>query len=185
MLNHGHVGPVRFITSVDIPKQGQTMQQAASNLHQNEAASSSNLTSNSTSTATMVTNSYYRTVVITGGEGYDEYKSSSSNLTMANVNSVGISLSNLVSSSANIAVTTTATNSSQQQQQQQAQQLHQQQQQHSDSNAVISGGSNTNSNLSGSPISANTVSSNNATSILDDAVIGKEDLVNYILTWET
>ena len=180
------MGPVRFITSVDIPKQGQTMQQTASNLHQNETASSSNLISNSTSTATMVTNSYYRTVVITGGEGYDEYKTSSSNLTMANVNSVGISLSNLVSSSANIAVTTTATNSSQQQQQQQqTQQLHQQQQQHSDSNAVISGGSNTNSNLSGSPISANTVSSNNATSILDDAVIGKEDLVNYILTWET
>lgn len=178
------MGPVRFITSVDIPKQGQPMQQAASNLHQNEA-SSSNLTPNSQSTASMVTNSYYRTVVITGGEGYDEYKSSS-NLTMANV-SVGISLSNLVSSSANIAVTTTATNSSQQQQQQQQpQQLHQQQQQHSDSgNTALSGGSNANSNLSGSPISANTVSSNNATSILDDAVIGKEDLVNYILTWET
>lgn len=179
------MGPVRFITSVDIPKQGQTMQQAASNLHQNEA-SSSNLTPNSQSTASMVTNSYYRTVVITGGEGYDEYKSSS-NLTIANVNSVGISLSNLVSSSANIAVTTTATNSSQQQQQQQQpQQLHQQQQQHSDSgNTALSGGSNANSNLSGSPISANIVSSNNATSILDDAVIGKEDLVNYILTWET
>lgn len=153
VLNHGHVGPVRFITSVDIPKQ--------SSLHQlNEVglAKDTLITSPTSNTTT----SLYRTVVISGGEGYDEYKSLS---TMTS----GISLSNSGTSNVN-----TQTN----------QQINMADIQ---SGILNSSGSpsNTSNIISNSPISTSMqLISTSMSSNLDENNVGKEDLVNYVLTWE-
>ncbi len=74
-MNNGHVGPVRFITSVEVLK--------------NQPVTFTTQISTGESPApntTTTTSSLYKTVVISGGEGYEEYKGT--------VNSSGGSSSN-------------------------------------------------------------------------------------------
>ena len=53
-MNQGHLGPVRFITSVEVPKN----QHVSSNSENNKEANSL----------------MFKTIAVSGGEGYEEYK---------------------------------------------------------------------------------------------------------------
>lgn len=139
MLNYGHTGPVRFITSVDIPKQ-------------------SSLQANDNTTVRELTKNQLRTVVISGGEGYDEYRPLSTVTSGTSLSNIGVSNSN---SNANA-------------NQNDTQNL---------SNSPLSGGNVINS---GSPSNSMNMANMSASmsSNLDENNLGKEDLVNYVLTWE-
>lgn len=132
----------------------------------------------------MMTNSLYRTVVLSGGEGYEEYKSSSSSPLNAAVN-VGISLSNLVASSSGLPGQVSTTGGLQQPPQQQQQQQQQSAVSGSDASTAAASSSTTGAAAAAATsfnsgtliMSSSAASSSN----LDD---GKEDLVNYVLAWE-
>lgn len=149
VLNHGHVGPVRFITSVEVPKN-----QSNSLISPNQAAENQNKET---------TNSLYKTIVISGGEGYEEYK-------LTNNASSGTSLGNSTSNT-NIGMSIN------------------QQTNISDIQTGSIGSSLANAgNISNSPVSMsnmpnmfpNSYPSSNA----DEAGLGKDDLINYAVTWE-
>lgn len=144
---------MRFITSVEIPKQQQQQQQ------QNKTNSESSESSVNKETL----NSICKTVVISGGEGYEEYKGVSMICS-------GISLSN--SSASNI-----FTN----------QQSSLVDSQNSMMNSLTSNGSMifSNASLNNGFNGANQqISSSSFSSNCDENQIGKDDLVNYVLTWE-
>lgn len=144
---------------------------------------------------TGTTHSLYRTVVISGGEGYDEYRLTTSSITTSNV---GISLSNM-SSSTNPAVSGVLGSNS----------VNNQQQASLDTNISMAASSNAAINMmlaanplgsssgGGSGVSSGTNVGNNATSCntvmtsssmmlpnFEESHLGKEDLVNYVLSWE-
>ncbi len=123
-MESGHVGPVRFLTCVEIPKTNNQLEN----------------------------DDLYRTIVISGGEGKEEYKSS-----------IGMNAPN----------------------------------QNSTQNQIfnsLEGQSSTNSNtnimasnyVSGSPVSTLTHALSNSYmgSSTEETNTGKDDLVNYLLTWE-
>lgn len=143
-LNHGHVGPVRFISSVEIPKQQQQTQ--IGNKPSFDAVE------NTINKETL--NISYKTVVISGGEGFEEYKSTStlgSGVSLSNSNMSGqqISQANLLDIQGSMV------------------------------NSLASQSSMQASSVNNSILSNSSISSN-----CDEFSIGKEDLVNYVLTWE-
>ena len=140
------MGPVRFITSVEIPK------------NQPSPTPSSSAQINIDNLFKETTNSLYKTVVISGGEGYEEYKilpisaatsNSSSSAEIKNSNPLNALASQL---SNNL-----------------------------DINSNHQTGSLSNSsafnNANASPKPAFSCS-------LDENSLGKDDLVNYVLAWE-
>jgi hypothetical protein len=150
VLNHGHVGPVRFITSVEVPKN-----QSSSLISPNQAVDNLNKET---------TNSLYKTIVVSGGEGYEEYKftsNASSGTTLGNSTSnsnIGMSI-NQQTNIADIQAGSIGSNLA------------------------------NNGNISNSPVSMssmpnmfpNSFPSSNA----DEASsLGKDDLINYVVTWE-
>ena len=120
------MGPVRFISSVEIPKN-------------QPSSTNDNLLAETT-------NSLYKTVVISGGEGYEEYKI----------------LNNSTVAQTNNSATTTATNNNQELNQPGI-----------TYNTSFNQASLTNMSLKNSP-----------TSTLDENYLGKDDIFNYVLTWE-
>ena len=147
-LNNGHFGSVRFITSVEIAK--------------NYLAQSA--TPGSETAETIYSAQNYKTVVISGGEGYEVYK----NTVNLNPTSMSGSASNSGASSG--------------------------QQKDGQSDACLSTSGVMNSlNLPNVVNSPNTLqpqpqmSSNMSTmssSNVEDLTLGKDDLINYVLTWE-
>ncbi|RNA40338.1 rho guanine nucleotide exchange factor 17-like [Brachionus plicatilis] len=135
-LNQGHIGPVRFISSTEVSKQ-QQINKPNSEQFENSSLDKSN--------------SAYKTVVITGGEGFEEYKAVS---TLGS----GISLSN--SNASNLGTNFISENP----------------------NNMTTSGNSILSSVSGNTSSYHQISNS---SISDEFNIGKEDLVNYVLTWET
>ena len=127
MLNNGHSGPVRFITSVEIPKN--TSQQPATN----EVARDSSYP-------------LVKTIVISGGEGYEQYKTTGlSSVHHNHSNSASSVLSNLQSQT---------------------------------SDSGMNGASDRGSFSNGSG------SQNQQSGAADDNHVGKDDLINYVLSWE-
>lgn len=168
MLNHGHVGPVRFITSVEIPKNATNNSASPqNNTDTNNNNNAQNASSYKESPAIsqfqieqkLAPNNSFKTVVLTGGDGYEEYKATTNSLPP------GTSLSSNTGNS-NFVV------------------LNQQ----SNPNDIQSG-MNNQMQTSGSSGSTTGNSSNYlvpcsvVSSSYDDAAIGKEDLINYVLTW--
>ncbi len=158
-LNNGHFGPVRFITSVEIAKNHQT-----STLNHN-----SNILESSFKEA----NTFYRTVAISGGEGYEEYKTTANNgisigngvgnftssaLNQQNQQATAQTdlnnLNNINTSYTSSCNSPTASNSS-------------------PGTFMQSGGSFTSTNL-------NPLPTNNT----EDSTLGKDDLISYVLAWE-
>ena len=136
-MNHGHVGPVRFISSVEIPK--------------NQPNSTNIIPSENSFSETTV--SLYKTVVISGGEGYEEYKiinNSNSTTTLPNGNSMNLTATNL-NTNLDSSQTGLASN-----------------------NSLIN--QTNNANLG----AKNSTNQNN----LDENSLGKDDIANYVLTWE-
>lgn len=136
-MNHGHVGPVRFISSVEIPK--------------NQPNSTNTIPSENSFSETTV--SLYKTVVISGGEGYEEYKiinNSNSTTTLPNGNSTSITTNQL---NTNLDINQTGLAST---------------------NSLINQANNPNLGAKSS------TNQNN----LDENSLGKDDIANYVLTWE-
>ncbi len=134
-MNHGHVGPVRFISSVEVPK--------------NQPNSTNTTPSENSFSETTV--SLYKTVVISGGEGYEEYKIiNNSTTTLPNGNSTNLNATqlntNLDSNHAGLA----------------------------SNNSLIN--QTNNANLG----AKNSTNQNNQ----DENSLGKDDIANYVLTWE-
>ena len=144
MLNNGHFGPVRFITSVEIAKNPPQSQNSQASFEHGE------------------TSCQYKTVAISGGEGYEEYKN-------VPVYTSGMSLGSSLGAKDN---TINQTNST----------LTDVQGQNMASN---NNSSNLASNSPGAQIQSQNSSSLNAVSMnSDDYFLGKDDLINYVLTWD-
>ena len=147
-LNNGHVGPVRFITSVEVLKnQPVIFTTQNSTTSENAGKDQSGSLANNTTTTT----SLYKTIVLTGGEGYEEYKGSSGGANTSSFSSSSVGNSSYANS---LNATTN--------------------QQLSDIQITGVGGT-------GSP--GNTSSLLSSSSV-DESLIGKDDLTNFVLTWE-
>jgi hypothetical protein len=165
VLNHGHVSAVKFITSVEVSKNQNSANQSiqTSDTSGNSSKDQSSVSSN---------NVVYKTIVITGGQGYEEYKST-------NQFSTGVLLGN--SGVNNIANTNNQQTSSVSQSDGQ-----------NSVNGSLSGSVNTPASASiGGFFASGTASSNIQPNIpyffssfsVDESTAGKEDLINYVLTW--
>lgn len=177
-MSHGHVGAVKFITSVEIAKNQSNNSQAAT-------SSSTNDSNSSREFATV----NYKTVVITGGQGYEEYKTT----TNASGVLIGNSGVNALPANSNSGAENSTTNTM------------------SSSSSNATSGSNQGQGLitsqsspvfNSTPVNTNTSGGNsNSAGILpsniqpnipyffsslsnDETNLGKEDLINYVLTWE-
>lgn len=139
-MSQGNFGPVRFITSVEIAKNPPQQQTAE---HADSVA--------------------YKTVVVSGGEGYEEYKyASASSLPIGNIASSGS----------------------------------QDRSQHASFDLTGGGQSNSNSASGASSLSPNTCNNlavggslqphvASASSVIaEDSLLGRDDLINYVLTWD-
>ncbi len=144
-LNNGHVGPVRFITSVEVLKNQPVSLTQNSTTSENTGKDQSGSSANNTTTTT----SLYKTIVMTGGEGYEEYKGASGGANASSFSSSSVGNSSYANSL----------------------------------NAI------TNQQLSDMAGVGNTGSPGNNSSLLsnssvDESLIGKDDLTNFVLTWE-
>jgi hypothetical protein len=157
-LNNGHFGPVRFITSVEIAR-NQTQPYFNINQAEKDLYKETNL---------------YRTIAISGGEGYEEYKTTSNNcngFTLNNVTNIFNANQPLNPQTDNQYTTYNNLNNM-------------------SSNYTSACNSPTTSNgspgtLLQSQTSFNSVNLNPVpTSSNDDSFLGKDDLINYVLAWE-
>ena len=146
-MNHGHFGPVRFITSVEVPKFQQ--HPTFNSLQENKDG----------------TNTLFKTIAISGGEGYEEYKSISTLNTGNTVNSnAGLSNSN---EGANIINNSNLSSN----------------QLAGTSNSAQTS-TNSSANVLQSQNSFNAGSNFFSSSFDVESTLGKDDLVNYVLAWE-
>lgn len=116
---------------------------------------------------------YYKTIVLSGGEGYEEYKS---NVSSSTGNTSTTSNSNLLGS-----------NLGQQQNPNSDNQLNTANQNNSNNNCnnVLNLSSSNVINSTGALLqSQNSFASSNYASNCDENSNGKDDLINYVITWE-
>jgi hypothetical protein len=163
VLNHGHVGAVKFITSVEVSKNQANTNSSAQTL-ENSGHGIKDQTS-------VKSNIVYKTVVISGGQGYEEYKPTNQSSTGVLIGNSGVNnVANSIQASAVF-----------------------QSDGHSSTTSSLNGNANTPATGSSGgifPLSAG--SSNVQPNIpyffssfsVDESTAGKEDLVNYVLTWE-
>lgn len=144
-MNNGHFGPVRFITSVEIAKNPSQTQTSQASFEHNE------------------TSCQFKTVAISGGEGYEEYKN-------VPVYTSGMSLGSSLGAKDNTINQANSVLSDVQGQM---------------NVTANSNSSNLTSNSPGSQMqSQNSSSLNTDTMHNDDCFLGKDDLINYVLTWD-
>jgi hypothetical protein len=144
-LNNGHVGPVRFITSVEVLKN-----QPVTFTTQN-STTSENIAKDQSGSSITTTTSLYKTIVLTGGEGYEEYKGASGGANTSSFSSSSVGNSSYAN---NLNAVTN-------------QQL---------SDMQMAGVGN-----AGSPGNTGSLLSNSS---VDESSIGKDDITNFVLTWE-
>jgi len=148
-LGNGHIGPVRFITSIEISKQIKTTRINADCNNQNS-------------------NANQKVMVISGGDGYEEYKMqgqmNNNSSTFSNFNMISEMTNNSSKESSILSAINNAMSS-----------------QYTASTMSYNLPQNTSANASQNQHSMVTSSSTNS----EENSIGRDDLTNFILVWET
>lgn len=142
-MSQGNFGPVRFITSVEIAKNPSQQQQQQQSAEQADSVA-------------------YKTVVVSGGEGYEEYKYS--NASSPPIGNIGSSSSQDRSQHTSFDLTVGQSSSN-------------------SASAASSLSPNTCNNMAvGGSLQPHVASASSV--IAEDSLLGRDDLINYVLTWD-